>query len=317
MPFEHCIIISNPTSTQAEQAKFRIKDLLDLFGAERCTVLETSPKGRRANLDLLFMHANNLGSQTLLAIVAGDGTTSMYIEALLRDRRSTARIRKTVVLPLWGGNGNDLSHMLNGPSRRLSTRRMLQSGQTVAIRPLECRLSLQGDETVHVAASYASFGASAYTAHQLEKLRGQKFRSHAFRATQFTHELGLVVRSMAKAPLFEIKDGDTVRPVYERIFVNGSRFAKVDTVPLKLTDDAFCEALVEQKKLLEVTQRAMELIRKSTVSQTKHKNAVNFSLRDDTWAQFDGEIVRLKAGTDVRIARSPQQFYAWSTVLKA
>lgn len=53
----------------------------------------------------------------LIAIGGGDGTVNSIVNLLLHELSSRDR-RRLFVLPLWGGNANDFSYMLNGLSSR-------------------------------------------------------------------------------------------------------------------------------------------------------------------------------------------------------
>jgi diacylglycerol kinase family enzyme len=315
--FRRCVILYNPASTRAAQGERSIEELRTLFPKELCTVLSTSAKGRKANANLLFKHADKLGKHTLLVVIAGDGTVNMAVDALMHDPRSTESLRQTVILPLWGGNANDLAHMLNGSPRRMPLHDLLTKGQVVAVHPLRCELTNEDGAQVRTAICYASFGASAYAAQALESLRGKKYK-HPFESLKFIYELGMVVRAMIRAPRFKIASGDDEpHSVYDHVFMNGPRFAKVQGVSLKLTDKAFYHAEVERKRLSTIALHIMELTQKRAAKKVARTDAVSFVLRDATWAQVDGEIMYLRAGTSVRTFRSPMPFYALSTMHRA
>src|SRR6185437_8881055 len=100
-------------------------------------------------------------------IAAGDGTVNLIVDLLLHDPALTTEQRQTPILPLWGGNANDLANMLNGAATRSKLRRLLQHGHVVSIRPIICTLSTPGgSRQVYAAACYASFGASAYASEE-------------------------------------------------------------------------------------------------------------------------------------------------------
>jgi diacylglycerol kinase family enzyme len=315
--FDHCIIVCNPASTRAELAKRRIPELQALFPAGTVTVVQTSPKGRHANKEIPYAHATKLGSRTLLAIIAGDGTINILIDALVHDRRLTKEMRQTVVLPLWGGNGNDLANMLNGPRRRISIKRVLSDGRIVSIHPLHCEISDPAGQTEsYNAACYATFGASAFTASWLDGANHRKRLIHRLPGAKFTHEFIMVLYAMTKAPRFTVDDGTSVKPIYEQFFINGSRFAKIKGLPLSLTDKTFYRSTVERKRASAIMYHIIELIRKGSTSKVADDGDISFVVHEPVWAQFDGEVVRLSAGTTVRIRLSRQPFYALSTLLQ-
>jgi diacylglycerol kinase family enzyme len=293
-----------------------IQELRRLLPGYVISFIPTSPDGRHANRDLLVAHADKLGKQTLLVVAGGDGTVNMVVDILLHDPQLSDEMRQTTALPFWGGNGNDLAHMLNGsPSNPLITR-ILHTGQAVVIHPLICEITNDGTTNTHTAICYASFGASAFAARRLESLRGMRPFFHTIGAVKFLHELSMVSRALVGAERFAMNDGHGAKTVYDLLFINGSRFAKVNGAPLKLTDKRFFRILVEQKRLSVMAYHITELIRKHPNQYAvSDDHVISFTLQDAAWAQLDGEVMRLDAGTNVRIHLATQSFYALSTLL--
>ncbi|HUB93388.1 MAG TPA: diacylglycerol kinase family protein [Verrucomicrobiae bacterium] len=316
IPFTKCVILRNPRSTQAIQARQRIEMLRELFETDAITLFDTSPDGSEANRRLLQAHANLLGSHTLLAIAGGDGTVNLAVDTLLDANRFTPEQQQTTILPLWGGNGNDLAYMLNGAPGHLSIHDLLQTGRKVAVRPLHCEISVDGIVANYTAICYASFGASAYAAHQLEeRLRDTRPFFHMFGIARFVHELGMVSHAMREAPRFVVEDSSTTHTVYERLFLNGPRLAKVNRGPLKLTDPQFYHITVDQKRLSSLAFHFSEMRKNPSRYIVADGQAVSFTVHEPTWAQIDGEVMRLTAGTHVRVSLNDQPFYAQSTLL--
>jgi len=315
--FDTCVIVCNPASTQAAQAHERIQQLQKQFPEKAVTLIYTSPDGHEANKLLLRAQADKLHEHTLLAIAGGDGTVSFVINTLLGDEHFTMEMRRATILPLWGGNGNDLACMLNGAPPRQSFAPLLRSGKRVAIYPLRCETITNNETSTRMAVCYASFGASALAARELESLRGVRPFFHAIGAAKFVHELSMVVRTLLSAPGFIVDDGEsTPKTIHDRLFINGSRFAKVSGVPLRLTDRQFCYITVEQKRVASMAFHITELIRKHPGRYVvTDGRTITFALREATWAQIDGEVMHLDIGTYVRVGEAEQPFYALSTSL--
>jgi diacylglycerol kinase family enzyme len=313
--FDSCIVIKNPISTDIHKVEGRIEELRRLFPSENVTVVETLPGGSDANASLLRSYMPQLGPRTLLCIAAGDGTISLVINFLLRHPSLSAEARRTPILPLWCGNANDLAHMLNGRSSRMALERLLRDGKVVAIKPLQCKLRYDGRGTeTYLAACYASFGASAFAAYELERTMRKQRRARQAAMARFGRELAAVVLVLFRARSFTIRDAGGMKTIFERVFVNGSRFAKVDTVPLQLTDDRFYRTTIERKHLSAIVARLAEIVRPG--AKVALTNATDeFTLQDDVWAQFDGEPVRVPADTTVAVALAVRPFYALSVRL--
>jgi hypothetical protein len=97
--------------------------------------------------------------------------------------------------------------------------------------------------------------------------------------------------------------------------LNGSRFAKVIGLPLRLTDEKFHRNTVERKNIIMLLLNVIGLL----VDREVSKRAITqdtFTIHDTVWAQFDGEPTRLASGTKAIIEVSKQPFYALSLRLK-
>jgi len=313
--FRRFIIFFNPGGTHAAAVRRRIEEMQRLAGERPVTIVETSPKGRQANMALVEKHASLLGDDTLLCIAAGDGTTNQIIEALLMTGDIPDKVRRTPILPLWGGNANDLAHMLNGAAYRTRLKDILANGRLVPIHPLQCDLTgKRRKTTTYLAACYASLGASGFAA---KRLNTQSYRHnllHRLPGARVLHDLIVVLGALVESPTFAVKEHGGMRSMYELSFHNGSRMAKVERMPAKLTDEMFYISRFEHKRLISAIPRLIEATRKSVAQKLLH-NYASFTTQEESWAQFDGEPVKVPAHTKVQVQLSPRPFYAVSTIL--
>src|SRR5687767_4267944 len=270
LTFRSFVIFFNPAGTHAAAVRRRMEEVKQLAGERPVTVIETSPDGRAANIRLVERHADKLGDGTLLCIAAGDGTTNQIIEALLTAKLS-AKARKTPVLPLWGGNANDLAHMLNGPAYRARIKNILATGNIIPIHPLQCDLTSRGKTKTHLAACYASLGVTGFVARRLVQPEYRRSKLHKIPGGTLVKDIATVFGGLMEAPSFGIKEHGDVRSVYELSFYNGSRMAKLARLPTKLTDEMFFINRFENKRLLSIIPRFIELMRKG-VSQNLLRN---------------------------------------------
>lgn len=314
--FDHIIVIRNPVSTDARKTKQRIGILHNLLPTSEVHTLETVAGGIPANSALLRQHEALLGPRTLLCIAAGDGTIHLILNCLLHDRQLSRAAKETPILPLWCGNANDLAYMLNGAWSPRHLRDILNRGSVVPIKPLECTLrNLRGEEEHFIASSYASFGATAYATQELERVIRRGSPARRFVASRFGQEIFAALRALSQSPTFTITEHKRTSIIFERTYLNGSRFAKVIGLPLKLTDERFHRNTIEHKNLLTLVLNIIGLMSNRQLS----KRAIThdaFTVHDTVWAQFDGEAVRLASGTVVSITISQLPFYALSLRLK-
>jgi hypothetical protein len=310
--FTYCLVLINPASTHAEQGKKRVAELQKIYG-DALHVVETPRGGVEAIARLLVQRRALLGSGTLLCIIAGDGTVNAVINALVANRELPSAARLTVVLPLWGGNANDLANMLNGTARHTSVHSLLIQGRVVRIRPLACSMRhADGGRLLRIAACYVSFGATAYAAGRLNHPAHRGRRLHRLPGGRMLGELYTSLKALADAPLFHITEHGANSLVYERTFANGPRFAKLDHLPAKLTEQKFYVHTITHKRLSAILGRIAGFIHKpGTAGHTPTRST--FTVQEETAAQFDGEPLTIPAGTRVTITLARRSFYTLST----
>ena len=319
MTFRRYVVLRNPVSTGIHRADRRIAALQQLEAGRPFQVMNTLPGGREPNAALLRQCANELGKDTLLCVAAGDGTINMVLDILLRDPALPDAARDTPILPLWCGNANDLAYMLNGWPSLASGRRLLRKGRVVTIYPLVCTMTApDGTVRTHLAASYASFGWSAFSSRELERtMRSKHSLVHRIAISRFGLEfIEVWGRHLLHAPRFTISDATGHKTIFERLLINGSRFAKIGAIPLRLTDRYFYRATAEQKSLLMLLYHIAEVIndrRGRRFAATED----GFTVHNSIWAQFDGEPVKVAKGTRISVSIAKRPFHALTTRLRA
>lgn len=315
--FKRCLIFFNPAGTHAETVKKRINEIKSILEpACTVTIIETSADGRKANATLVEKQHSQLSASTLVCIAAGDGTTNQIIETLVTSKHLSDKARLAPILPLWGGSANDLAHMLNGPAYRVNLKNLLTNGHIIPIHPLQCELVSKGKTKTHIAACYASFGATAFAAQKLNHAAHRHSKLRSLPGGKLLQEIITVLSAFVEAPSFAIKDSDKVHVVYERTFSNGSRMGKIQRLPVQLTDEMFYINTLENRKLVSIIPKLIESTRKR-VSQKFLGNYTTFTTQEDSWAQFDGEPVEIASNTKVHVQLSPKPFYALSSNLSA
>lgn len=314
--FDRIIVLRNPASTHADTIQKRIGKLAKIANVADFEIIDTLAGDRERNKTLLCKLEDKLGPRTLFCVAAGDGTINVVAETLLFDPRLHPEARKTVILPLWGGNANDLAHMLNGHGWQASLARILTHGTVVAMRPLSCTLTTQsGEAKTWAAVCYASFGASAYATRRLSEPSLRMRLATTIPGSRFGRELRTVIRAFIDAPLVTIEEGKQMREMYERVFIKGSRFAKVKGVSLKLTDPHFYHTVVHHKRVGSVFRHILELTSPGAVKRVAGNHA-SFTPQQNMWGQVDGEVFEVPAHTQVEVTLSKQPLYLLSTILR-
>jgi hypothetical protein len=231
----------------------------------------------------------------------------MTIEFLLTCSELSDSARKTPILPMWGGNANDLAHMLNGFPVGNQLDKVLSQGDIVSILPLRVVID---DKTVKIATSYASFGAIAFAANRINK---PSHRNRPFTGTyglRVLAELYTITKAFIAVPTFRIQESGMTKSVFEYAMINGTRMAKIERMPVQLTDNVFYVARISRKHPVALLY-VLRILRQKRFGRITAKPR-KFTVLDETWLQTDGEVTKIKAGTVVTIGLNPQPFYAYS-----
>lgn len=310
--FSRIVLVVNPQSSNIQRLEPRARELAKLFPDIAVEIVESVADADAFSMKLQKA-LNYVGGQTLLGIGGGDGTVHLVANALLS---ATPRInlKKITILPLWGGNANDLAYMLNGLSSRFKIKQALTRAKLVKVYPLEIKtIDNKGGSFIRYAVCYASFGASAYTAEQLARPLNEKKMLGKYVRNRIVTEVSRAVRAMLDAPGFDVEqDGHRIK-IFEQLFSNGSRMAKVDRLPVKLLEREFYYVTRSDKP--PTVPYILRMLRATNVGEVK-KGAVHFIARERAWAQYDGEAFIIGENTRVTVKHSIRPLYMMSTKLK-
>jgi hypothetical protein len=210
--------------------------------------------------------------------------------------------KQTTIVPLWGGNANDLAHMLNGPVAKADIKTVVTEGKIVELYPMRITYRQPSDRkpTSYLATNYISFGASAAAAKAINRKDHRKSRLHKLPGGRLVRELMTIIKAMVSTPRFRVReDGDTFR-VYERALINGPRFAKVERVALDLLEPKFSMATVERKRTASLIYHGLLLANRNQRSEMTTSRA-HFMVLDPVIAQIDGESLELLAKTQITV----------------
>lgn len=267
-----------------------------------CTRLDHTPQRydiTKDNDQLVSYLGSCTDRQTILVTIAGgDGTVSSVINTLIEHMPKKAAPR-LYVLPLWGGNANDLSYMLNGLHTSVKQQRLLSTSSVVSIPFIKVDLAAPHDTRTVYACCYASFGASAYAARQLDAQRFSAQKAMRwFPPLLVLRELLFVIRAFLLSPLHVVEINNRETVFYEHTIINGSRIAKVNRVPIELDEPTFFHALVERKDPSILITVARALLGRPDTLYAKKTN-LSFTIKKPLDAQIDGEMLHLTENTKV------------------
>lgn len=317
--FDRVIVLENPTSTNYAHSRKWLGEIKKLISAESIDILRTSADGKTETAAGLRRIAGKLGPRTLFCIIAGDGTVNFAINFILSDTTLSEKARSTVILPLWGGNGNDMSTMLNGKAEVSKIKKIIQNGTIVSVHPLYCEMSdVKSGPKVRLAGNCIGFGATGMMA--------KLMNSSEHRGAKLLHMPGGKILQTAvttwkgsnHSSRFEIFESGVRAKLYERAYFNGPIVAKYYHLPVELLEDRFYVDSWYTKVPIATPVSVLLSTRRRTFRQSEQhfSRKSEFALLQPTWAQFDGEPQKIPSGTHIEIGIYDRPFLALSTVLK-
>lgn len=307
------VSIINPHSSNAARVKKSVRKLEKKLGIKVASISsERDPLVfKKKFAKEIQKHAEQ---PTIVLIGGGDGTVHQVVKATI-DASENLR-KNTILFPVWGGNANDFAYMLNGLAIGKDLSKVIKRGKVVKIHPLEIELvnKLSKKTTAH-AICYASFGASAFAANTLDETGAA--RQGVFRnvpVVVLTKELIRVVNALLRAPVFNARVNGKKVKIFEQVFINGSRIAKIDRLPVTLTDKAFYTVAQPNKHPIMLV-RILKILTGTRVGRVTSK-PVMFQVKESVLGQYDGEVIKIPNNTRVKIRVSKKYIYALSTRLE-
>lgn len=245
-----------------------------------------------------FVRSYDVNKTLLVTIAGGDGTVSGVVNTLA-SLSDAGKLPTIYVLPLWGGNANDFSYMLNGLFGKGKVPRLLTSSRPVALPCIRLDVAERKKTKTMYACCYASFGASAFAARRLE---AQRFSTSSivrwFPPLLVLRELTFVIRALIDSPMRVAEINSRETAFYEHTLINGSRIAKVNRVPIQIDEPMFFHALVERKHPSIVVNLFRILLGRPDTVYAK-KAELSFTTKQPLDAQIDGEVLHFDAETDI------------------
>jgi hypothetical protein len=309
--FRRCVVVVNPVSSNYDRGQRLIRQLAELFPDNQLEIIEMRHSDYERPSWLITRLNAALDAKTLLAIAGGDGTNNLIIDTLLRSTAISKAAYNVAILPLWAGNANDLAHMANGnPPDSIES--ILKKAVVVPVYPLAVSTTRASKTSTHLAVCYVSLGASAYVSARMSRPGYRTRRVYRVPGGRRLSEMASVFRALIGAPTFESSMEGTRQRIYDLVMINGSRIAKVNRTPVKLTDENFYEILVARKHPLFIPYVVQINHRISVERRTKRQSLI---INETTWAQIDGEPLRIPGDTDIIVEPYQHSFNLLSTKL--
>lgn len=306
------IAVTNPHSSNAARVTKKIRQLEKRLGNKIVSL--PSERNPLVFKKKFIKRIQGYSHKPVVVLIGGgDGTVHQVVKATI-DVPEPGR-KNIILLPIWGGNANDFAYMLNGVPAGKSLFKVISAGKIIKIHPLEISLTRKNSETIAHAICYASFGASAFAADIIDKTgaaRDGLFSNVA--VVVIGKEVFRVVRALRSALPFRARVNGKRVKIFEQVFVNGSRIAKINRLPVKLTDKAFYSVGHQPNKHPFIVLRIIQILSGKRVGSVTNR-PVKFEVKEPVLGQYDGEVIKIPGNTRVKISVSKQYIYALSTRL--
>ena len=304
---ERIVFVSNPVSAHADKAA-EYRDKLIRTGIPVVAV-ETDKDPRQTAGKL----TGALGSSALLALAGGDGTVHDVVGSLLLTPE-LAGWKNTPILCFPCGNSNDVAGWVNSRRALRHPEKVLLHALVVPVTPLTCHIREPHAETqcrTILAIAYASLGASATAAAELEKTRPARLRSLS---TQL-HAGRTVMGALKNAQPFILQTAEgTTEKRYEEVVANTPTVAGFLRMPYKPADRlAHVTRIREKDPYILGEYIGRSLVGRAETYVLSGDELLEYHLLSDTDLQCDGQAHHLPAGTHVTIGFHNAPFYAATT----
>lgn len=305
--FTRIIVFANSASTNARRSLALIGDLEKFAPHATFLTVAISSDPQEAGLQDI---KQLLGPKTLLCIAAGDGTINAIASQLLLDPTLSGQARLTCILPLWGGNANDLACMLNG-SPPVSLTEVLNKA---SVEPISV-VQMKTNDMTKLSLSSLTFGATAHIARALNNDTYRKTIPKN-RLGRYQRELQAVTLTTAKSPqLLILEDGD-LASISEYMVINGRRMAKHFTTPVDLADSDFYVQIFRKRRHMLATAFKAFVTRRPMVRGTRRSH-VSFITHSAVLCQIDGESFPIQSKTTIDISIHPKPLRVLTSKVKS
>lgn len=212
--------VVNKHATRYEQVRPQLNELLEIFrGKANYRDIETDKDFDTTANRLLDI----VKPDDLVVVLGGDGTKSAVAKALCQSGG--------IMLPLRGGNGNDLDTGLFGKEGCRTPIENIQEGTAIDIHPLD--VAVNGSH--RLATLYFGMGS---TGRGSRTMNSRWFRDilpgHDVEPVQKFYEYGLLPAVAVCTPPFWVNENGKQRQLTEFSVVNGPSMAKNARIPERL-----------------------------------------------------------------------------------
>lgn len=297
--YERLLTVVNPYSSYAHRVRDRVDSIRERYRLPYVEV-HTSADSRQT-VEYIEDQAED-GDVCLIA--GGDGTVHDAVTALTGTN--------VPILPLWGGNGNDMAHIANGQPSHRPPHELLARGQAVPIRPLTVAVEGLG---AYYAGLYTGYGGTGRGTKRLNQASYRKLPGYRNRAVRLLYEAATLGPIALTTRPFHVSEpsGTTYRAIDVTV-ANGPRMAKVGRPPVGLEEPRAIQFSCTSRARVPLWAGALATGRVAHREITPNA-PYRFSVDQPVVGHVDAEPFILEPEQQVTVGISPVSFQLISTRL--
>lgn len=295
LEWKRLVVLYNPASTCADRTQKIIARLEKLFPG-KVAVLQT----KKTTAERTRQLNKRLQAGDLVLVGGGDGTINQTICCL-------GKHIALPLLPLPGGNANDLAEMLYG-AKAPDVPYILEHGRTKEIYPLKCLIEPEGagSAATHLAACYVSFGSTALAAAYINQASLRSRYNPHLPGSNFLRGIDVFIHTWRRAQPFSLEYHHNRRTVLDIVIGNGSRMARNWRFPSRIAQQDMFVTFFTDKKPLRVAKNIVQLLRGTFPGEHIRDGEVIFRILSPSRGQADGEPFAVTTPCTVRVSHAPQ-----------
>lgn len=290
----------NPASSTSSLGQRRLKELEKAapFNIEAYPTSK-QPEVTDALIGLLLENFD------LLIMVSGDGTFNQVVRKIVANGLSE-EAKRTPILAIGGGNANDGVHAKHTKKHLRYPEKILEDGRIVPTYPIRFDLNLpDGGHETHSAAFYATLGATGLAASE-RYLNNPNYRNSLLGKTRLGRAVSeplLALSALRKARVGLIESNGEEKGIFNLVVANSGLMAKHLRFPTRLTEPELYADRITDKRLSSLASAAIGYWQGNRPGQIIVPGVpLEFTLKSDMYAQFDGEPIPIPADSKAKIS---------------
>jgi diacylglycerol kinase family enzyme len=290
----------NPVSSTSSLGQRRLRELQKAAPFE-IEVHNTSkkPEVNDVLIGTLLEHYD------LLVVVSGDGGANQVVRKIVANGLSK-EAKHTPILAIGGGNANDGVRAKHTKKHLRYPEKIIEDGRIVPTYPIRCDVDLpDGGLEMHSAAFYATLGATGLAASE-HYLNNPDYRNSLLGKTRLGRAVSeplLALSALRKARVGIIEENGDEHSIYNLLIANSRLMAKHLRFPTQLTERMLFKDMIPDKHFSGLAAAAIGYWQGNRPGQIIVPGVpLEFKLKSDMYAQFDGEPVPIPADSQVRFS---------------